>query len=341
MRQSYAEAMGLAAVTSAAAKEIDKVNALRATAFLAPALIIGPWLLAQGRWRQMLGLLHPLGLLVFAAVVLPWMAVMQSRYPGFFDYFIVEQHFRRFSGTTFNNRQPFWFYFAVLPLLMLPWSLWLWPALRHRAARTGLYLWWVAAIVGFFSLPNSKLVGYILPALAPTAALLALALLQRGTPWPRVAAGAATLCLAAVLTLAWRAPGSHRDLGLALGQFWRPGDRLVFNDEPYFDVRLYAQVIEPAIVLSNWGDPSHAWRDDWRKELLDATRFAPELKSKLLWTSDRVPELACLGTRVWVVSEKTTLPQLAALPGLQTVYHDRHDVLLRLDPQPGCTPAKP
>jgi|JI10StandDraft_1071094.scaffolds.fasta_scaffold05654_16 MoxR-like ATPase len=42
MRQSYAEAMGLAAVTSAAAKEIDKVNALRATAFLAPALIIGP-----------------------------------------------------------------------------------------------------------------------------------------------------------------------------------------------------------------------------------------------------------------------------------------------------------
>jgi 4-amino-4-deoxy-L-arabinose transferase-like glycosyltransferase len=32
---------------------------------------------------------------------------------------------------------------------------------------------WLAAIVGFFSLPNSKLVGYVLPAAAPFAFLLA------------------------------------------------------------------------------------------------------------------------------------------------------------------------
>src|SRR6201999_4000279 len=52
-----------------------------------PMLVIGPWLIAQGRWRQMLGLLHPLGLLAFALVGLPWFVAMQLRYPGFFDYF--------------------------------------------------------------------------------------------------------------------------------------------------------------------------------------------------------------------------------------------------------------
>src|SRR5204863_5091147 len=64
-----------------------------------PAAVVGPWLLAQGRWRDVLRLLHPLGLLAFVAVGLPWFALMQQRYPGFFDYIVIEQHFRRFAQT--------------------------------------------------------------------------------------------------------------------------------------------------------------------------------------------------------------------------------------------------
>ena len=60
-----------------------------------PLLVVAPWLLAQRRWRDTLWLLHPLALLVFAVIVAPWMLTMQARFPGFFDYFIVEQHFRR------------------------------------------------------------------------------------------------------------------------------------------------------------------------------------------------------------------------------------------------------
>src|SRR5437762_2457683 len=52
-----------------------------------PAMVIGPWLLAQGRWRQVIGLLHPLALLAFAIVGAPWFVAMQLRYPEFFDYF--------------------------------------------------------------------------------------------------------------------------------------------------------------------------------------------------------------------------------------------------------------
>jgi len=141
-----------------------------------PALVIGPWLLAQRRWRQMLRLLHPLGLLAFVAVAAPWFVAMQLRYPGFFDYFIVEQHFRRFAQTNFNNVHGTWFFIVAMPLLTLPWSAWLPAAIqRHRALRdrhVGLYAWWLVAVLGFFSIPSSKLVGYALPALAPWCALL-------------------------------------------------------------------------------------------------------------------------------------------------------------------------
>ncbi|TMH10929.1 MAG: phospholipid carrier-dependent glycosyltransferase [Betaproteobacteria bacterium] len=102
-----------------------------------PALIVAPWLLAQRRWRELLRLLHPLGLLAFAILALPWFVAMQQRYAGFFDYFIVEQHFRRFALMTFNNVRPAWFFVVMLPLVTLPWSAWLPLAWRERAAIGG------------------------------------------------------------------------------------------------------------------------------------------------------------------------------------------------------------
>ncbi len=321
-----------------------------------PAFVIGPWLLAQGRWRQTLSLLHPLGLLVFAAVVLPWMVAMQQRFPGFFDYFIVEQHFRRYTGTTFNNRMPVWFYFAVLPLLMLPWSGWL-AGLRpaqlravvpqHTAARVGLYLWWTLAIVGFFSLPSSKLVGYVLPALAPVAALLALVLTARRTPWPRVAAGAAVACLAIVAFLAWKAPGSHRELALTLGAQVQAGDRVVFIDEYFYDIPFYARLAQPAIVVSAWDAPDVATRDNWRKELFDATRFSPDRGASVLWTWQRLAELPCHAGKVWMVAAAEHRARLTvALAGLALVQTVRGVELLAMPGRvcpgnPAATSAPP
>lgn len=311
-----------------------------------PAFVVGPWLLAQGRWRQMLSLLHPLGLAAFALVALPWMALMQQRHPGFFDYFIVEQHFRRYATTHFNNQQPFWFFWAVLPLGLLPWSLWIWPATKAAgvpAARAGLYGWWVLAIVFFFSLPASKLVGYVLPAVAPAVALLALVLEARGTRWRWLAGATALACVAGVAALAWDARGSHRDVARALGEHWREGDTLAFADEAYFDVRFYAGVSAPAVVLADWGSPDLAGRDDWHKELSDAARFAPEAGRQRLLHWDEAPRLACGGGTLWLVANESALPRLAALGPLETVLRGRHALLLRrAQAAPGsesCTPA--
>ena len=89
-----------------------------------PGAILFVWLVWGRRWRGLGALVWPPALLVFAVVAVPWFALMQIRYPGFYDYFFVYQHFQRFAATGFNNAQPFWFYLPVVVGLSLPWSLW-------------------------------------------------------------------------------------------------------------------------------------------------------------------------------------------------------------------------
>ncbi len=312
-----------------------------------PALVLLPWLLVQRRWRGVVRLLHPAALVAFVLVAAPWFVLVQTRYPGFFDYFFVEQHFRRYAQAGFNNAQPAWFFVAMLPLLMLPWSLWglgaLWSLLRRRyvAAPTAgspvsLYGWWAAAVVLFFSLPESKLVGYVLPALAPLAGLLALTV-ARGRAWRIVLPMAALACLAIAGTLAWKAPGSHRDIGLALGQHLQPGERVVFADNPFFDVPFYARLVAPPIMLSNWDDRAIPRRDDWRKELLDASRFDPAGAALRLWPMARAAQLLCAEGTVWFVAAPEWRPP-SALQGLERVVRGRQADLLRAPggARPGC-----
>ena len=139
----------------------------------------------------------------------------------------MEQHFRRFAQSTFNNVHGAWFFIVVLPLATLPWSVWAPAALTRawadRSPTTLLYAWWVIAIVGFFSIPSSKLVGYALPALAPWCALLAFAVVGSGTRVRRWVMGASALvCLAIVGFAAWKAPQSNQALALALRAVMAP-----------------------------------------------------------------------------------------------------------------------
>ncbi|WP_394788675.1 ArnT family glycosyltransferase [Rhodoferax sp.] len=310
-----------------------------------PALVLGPWLLAQGRWRQILGLLHPLGLLLFAAVAAPWFVLMQQQFAEFNDYFFIEQHFRRFSQAGFNNVHPFWFYMAVLPLLTLPWSLWLRrPSPAHPPAPeadakplphlTSLLVWWCLAVVGFFTLPQSKLVGYILPALAPWCALLGLAV-ARGRAWRWVLPASAAACVATTLVLAWKAPDSHRDVAEELAKLKQPGDRVVFLDSAFYDLPFYAHLDQPAIVLSNWGDPEIARNDSWRKEFIDAARFDKAAAAQLLWTSDQAPALRCGAGTSWVVAN-TAYSAPPELGPLVPVFSGKHAQLLKVEPAGDC-----
>ena len=189
--------------------------------------------------------------------------------------------------------------------------------------------WWVVAIVGFFSLPSSKLVGYVLPALAPWCMLLGYAASQ----WPRrfnaTAAVGGIACLAIVGTLAWLAPKSSKPAAHVLAQHMIAGDRVVFVDEMFYDLPFYAGLTHPVIVASDWKDPELPLRDNWRKELFDAARFDPARAAELLWPIDRLDELRCHSQAVWFVVPTHRVSRLSAWTDVEKMHADREVVLLR------------
>ena len=303
-----------------------------------PALVLLPGLLLQRRWAGLRLLLHPLALALFAGIALPWFVQMQRVYPGFFDYFIMEQHFRRYTQARFNNAQPWWFYGVVLPLGTVPLSFVLLRVLRNtgRGAWRQLQaqprwvfdLWWVLAVLLFFSLPRSKLVGYVLPALVPTALLLVEA--WRGlrlAPW---ALGlSAALCVAIIPSLmVWGRP-DHSELGQALHQRFTPGDRVVLMGQPFFDLRLQARLPAPPAVLAPWALLRREGGDSWQRELMDAARFSPDAGAAVLWTPERLAAARCEPGRTWLVADpKEEL--LATLPDAQLVHRARRGALYEL-----------
>jgi 4-amino-4-deoxy-L-arabinose transferase-like glycosyltransferase len=157
---------------------------------VAPALaavIILLFALFKRDWGIVFQTLWLPGIALFLAVALPWYIVVQMRNPEFFRVFILEHNLARFSTNVYHHPQPFWFYLPVFLLALIPWTLWLIAAVVERVRqirREGggafgspddswalFLLVWMVVPVLFFSLSQSKLPGYILPAV-PAAALL-------------------------------------------------------------------------------------------------------------------------------------------------------------------------
>jgi 4-amino-4-deoxy-L-arabinose transferase-like glycosyltransferase len=141
------------------------------------------WALFTKRWRDAFRLLHPAAIASFCLTALPWYVLCARRNPDFFRIFIIEHNFKRFLTPEFQHVQPFWFYLPVLLVAFLPWTgatLWATVASGARLARsrnvsprTLLLLSWALFVLFFFSVSQSKLPGYILPAVPAFSLLLA------------------------------------------------------------------------------------------------------------------------------------------------------------------------
>ncbi|GAB2468162.1 glycosyltransferase family 39 protein [Comamonas humi] len=298
--------------------------------FVLPVAVLVLWSAWGRRWRQLQLLLWSPGWVVALAVVGPWMWVMQRHYPQFWDYFIVTQHFRRFTQSSFNNHQPLWFYPGVILIACLPWTVLL-VSRRLAGARRlpalnpvdRLMVVWAVVVVGFFSLPQSKLVGYILPALPPLAYLLArLALWRFAQPQQagvlrRWVAGAAFVCAALAVVLGTVA-APQSTLLRPLRQFAvQPEDKLVMLDGMAYGLPFYLRVHGEPYIYSQWNDPDIARKDNWKKELSDAAGFAaPEQAAHLIGYA-RLRELVCSEEGIWVAASGQDyvlqVPELAAL----------------------------
>lgn len=127
------------------------------------------------------------GILIFCGIALPWYVAVQLRNPDFFHAFILQHNLERFSSNLYHHRQPFWYYVPVAMLALLPWTVFsvcaLAKTIRAWWSKRGeleaddafnvfLLIWLLVPIV-FFSFSQSKLPGYILPALPAGTLLLA------------------------------------------------------------------------------------------------------------------------------------------------------------------------
>jgi 4-amino-4-deoxy-L-arabinose transferase-like glycosyltransferase len=165
---------------------------------VAPFLALGIILLFLGLRREWSVLRRTIwipGVLLYFAMVLPWYIAVQRENPTFVHSFFVEHNLERFATNLYQHRQPFWYYFAVLIVGLMPWTViairavvealttsmaeWkvrLNPKRYLGHSRAGdafpefLVLWALFPII-FFTFSKSKLPGYILPSIAPVTIL--------------------------------------------------------------------------------------------------------------------------------------------------------------------------
>jgi len=146
------------------------------------------WALFTKRWRDAFRLFHPAALASFCLTALPWYVLCARRNPDFFRIFIIEHNFKRYLTPEFQHIQPFWFYGPILLAAFLPWILLLlWSmvsGIGHSIVRRAVsvpslfFLSWGTFSLFFFSVSQSKLPGYILPAVPAIALLLVRKLVQ-------------------------------------------------------------------------------------------------------------------------------------------------------------------
>lgn len=126
-----------------------------------------------------------LGILITALVAVPWYYLAEQKTPGFIDYFIVGEHFKRFLSSGwqgdkygFPKSQPLGMIWVFLILFVLPWIQLV--AIKLWKNRVGLLknnwvlflLLWLVWTPLFFTVSKSLIHPYIMPVMVPIALLI-------------------------------------------------------------------------------------------------------------------------------------------------------------------------
>jgi 4-amino-4-deoxy-L-arabinose transferase-like glycosyltransferase len=154
-----------------------------------PFGVVGIWLLVSRRFRDILYLFSPIGILAFAAISFPWLILVQKQHPDFFHFFFVQEHILRYTTQIHQRYEPFYYYIPVLFVGAMPWIAYLPEARKGMSWRSGFMgrdgglflLSWIGVIFLFFSFSSSKLIPYIAPVFPPLAVLFGMIFRQGQT----------------------------------------------------------------------------------------------------------------------------------------------------------------
>lgn len=119
------------------------------------------------------------GTILFLAITAPWFVLVAQRNPEFLEFFFIHEHLQRFTQTAHSRTGPIYYFIPLLLLGFLPWIAQTPGAItqawreRNREFSSGwLLTCWFAVIMGFFSVSQSKLPGYIIPVFPALAMLV-------------------------------------------------------------------------------------------------------------------------------------------------------------------------
>jgi 4-amino-4-deoxy-L-arabinose transferase-like glycosyltransferase len=150
-----------------------------------PGLAVLTFLIFNRNAREILRMHLWLGILIFAAMTLPWFFSLWHQGGGeYLRVFLVHNHLERFAGGSTGHHQPFYYYLVQFPAAFLPWSILTAPAILQslslrdegsdRRSRGTLFLlcWFISGFI-FLSAASTKRVLYLMPILAPISLLTA------------------------------------------------------------------------------------------------------------------------------------------------------------------------
>ncbi len=324
-----------------------------------PGLVLLIWLLWTRQLKKILYLPWLSGLTLFAVIALPWFWLAERQFPGMLDYMFGKHQVGRFSATTFNNGQPWWFYGLCLVVLLFPWVFF---ALNQAVAQarrvqqainsiaspwTALCWIWLLAIIAFFSIPASKIIGYALPVMPPLALLAALGWddamarirlgLKAQDRW-FAALCVASLGIAVGANLAaadYTQKYSAQDVAQALQAAGaQPSDTVYLLGDYAYDLPFYRQASAPMVVIQDWPALRKLPGDDWQHELLDGADFQAQA-ARVLQAPEVLAQARTQG-QAWVVARDET-----PLDGFTRVFKGRAWSLYRPQAAHGSAPERP
>ena len=305
-----------------------------------PGLVLLIWLLWTGQFKKIAHLPWMSGLALFLLIAAPWFWLASRQFPGMLDYMFGTQQVGRFSATTFNNGQPSWFYALALVLLLFPWAFF---AINQAVAQLkraelatnsiasagpALCWIWLIAIIGFFTIPNSKIIGYALPVMPPLALLAALgwdnamARLKLGAPaqgrwFAGLCAVSIAIAVAVNVTAArYTVKYGTQDVAQALEALGvQPSDTVYLLGEFAYDLPFYRQAGTPMVVIQDWRRLRKSAGDDWQHELLEGADFDVSSADVLQTPKALIQERTRNKSGVWLLA-----PNNVQVDGLVPVF---------------------
>jgi 4-amino-4-deoxy-L-arabinose transferase len=150
-------------------------------AFAIPVMVIVPFMIWEGRFKALF-IICWLPIIAAILFVIPWAVMVHFKAPDFWNFFVFNEHIKRFLSSGAQHHESFWYYLYWFPAAALPWTC-LFPAAILGLKKTGIKasitrfaICWFFFPFLFFSVSKGKILTYILPCFPPFAMLMSIGL---------------------------------------------------------------------------------------------------------------------------------------------------------------------